>query len=187
MVLDSRLLPLLGRHVRLRPLQARDAPAFAEGTADRAVQRYGHLPEPVYTPESVRMMIERDATPGLQRGDLAVLAIADAATDAFAGSLVVFDVSAHAAEVGFWIHPAHRGSGVAAAALELASRFARASGLHDLTARTLPQNPASQRTLTAAGFALERRGLDTTPAGDQVELLHYRRTLHDEQRRGRRL
>ncbi|HLS62938.1 MAG TPA: GNAT family N-acetyltransferase [Ruania sp.] len=171
--------------MRLRPLEARDATAFAEGTADPAVQRYGHLPEPVYTPESVRMMIERDATPGLQRGDLAVLAIADAETDALAGSLVIFDVSAHAAEVGFWMHPAHRGSGAAAVALELAARFAGASGLRDLTARTLPQNPASQRTLAAAGFTLERRGLDTTPSGDRVQLLHYGRTLYAEQRTGR--
>lgn len=184
-MLDSRFLPLLGKHVRLRPLEARDATAFAEGTADPAVQRYGHLPEPVYTPESVRMMIERDATPGLQRGDLAVLAIADAETDALAGSLVIFDVSAHAAEVGFWMHPAHRGSGAAAVALELAARFAGASGLRDLTARTLPQNPASQRTLAAAGFTLERRGLDTTPSGDRVQLLHYGRTLYAEQRTGR--
>src|SRR5699024_5267770 len=126
------------------------------------------------------MMIEREATPGLERGDLAVLAIADAETDAFAGSLVIFDVSEHAAEIGFWTHPAHRGSGVAAVALDLGARFARSSGLRELTARTLPQNSASQRTLAAAGFTLQRRGRDTTPSGDHVELLHYCRTLRDE-------
>lgn len=180
-MLNSHSLPLQSDGVQLRPLQPQDATAFAEGTADSAVQQYGHLPEPEYTPESVRSMIKREATPGLERGDLAVLAIADAGTDAFAGSLVLFDVSEHTAEVGFWIHPAHRGSGVAAIALHLAARFARVSGLRELTARTLPENPASQRTLAAAGFTLECRGLDMAPSGDQVELLHCRRTLDDEQ------
>lgn len=178
-MLDSRLLPLQGERVRVRPLHARDAAAFAEGTADPAVQRYGHLPEPEYTPESVRTMIERDAAPGLARGDLAVLAIADPGSDAFAGSVVLFDVHAYAAEVGFWIHPAHRGAGIAADALELAARFARASGLRELTARTLPENPASQRTLIAADFVLGRRSMDTAPSGHQVELLHYSRALND--------
>lgn len=186
-MLNSHFLPLQSEGVQLRPLQPQDATAFAEGTTDPAVQQYGHLPEPAYTPESVRSMIEREATPGLERGDLAVLAIADAKNKAFAGSLVIFDVREHTAEVGFWIHPAHRGSGAAATALNLAARFARGGGLRELTARTVPENPASQRTLAAAGFTLECRGLDMAPSGDQVELLHYRRTLDDEQPTGMRL
>lgn len=172
-MLNSDFLPVQGERLRLRPLKAHDAEAFADGTTDPDVRRYGHLPEPEYTPESVRTMIERDAAPGLERGDLAVLAIADATTDAFAGSLVLFDVSDESAEVGFWIHPAYRGSGVAAAALALAARFAWASGLHELTARTLPKNSASQRTLTAAGFGFQRQTLDTAPSGERVQLLHY--------------
>ena len=179
-MLNSDFLPIQGERVRLRPLQAYDAEAFADGTADPDVQRYGHLPEPEYTPESVQTMIERDAAPGLERGDLAVLAIADAATDALAGSLVLFDVSDESAEVGFWIHPAHRGAGVAAAALALAARFARASGLHKLAARTLPENSASQRTLTAAGFAFDRNAVDIAPSGERVELLHYSYRFHDD-------
>ena len=100
-MLNPALLPVSDDRVCLRPLQAEDAAAFAEGAADAAVRRYGHLPEPEYTPESVRAMIVRDVMPGLERGDLAALAIAEAASDAFAGSLVVFDVSVQSAEVGF--------------------------------------------------------------------------------------
>ena len=125
----------------------------------------------------MEVLIRRDVTPGLQRGDLAVLAIADRDSDQFAGSLVLFDVHDGFAEVGFWLHPDRRGAGVAAAAIEQAVRFARDCGLAGLTARTAAENPASQRTLTAAGFTVEGRGVGTAPSGVRVELLHYARTL----------
>lgn len=176
-MLDSALLPLQDARVRLRPLTVADAPAYAAGTGDDAVREFGHLPEPDYTPESVRAMITRDADPGLARGDLAVLAIARAESDAFAGSLVVFDVTDEAAEVGFWVHPDHRGHGLAAAALELAAEFARRSGLHTLTARTLPQNVASRRALAAAGFAAGGRDVGTAPSGHRTELVAFTRAL----------
>jgi ribosomal-protein-alanine N-acetyltransferase len=178
-MLDASLLPLTLHGMRLRPLRTTDAVPFAEGAADPSVRRYGHLPEAGYTPNSVTAMIEREAEPGLARGDLAVLAIADVGSDAFAGSLVIFDVRAAQAEVGFWVHPAHRGCGVGAAALELAARFVRASGLGRLTARTLPGNAASQKVLDAAGFTLMRSGAEATPSGETMELLHYSRTLRD--------
>lgn len=172
-MLDSALLPLQDDRVRLRPLHRRDATAYAEGTHDPGVREYGHLPEPEYTPEAVRQMIDRDAAPGLKRGDLAVLTIADAETDRFAGSLVVFDVSDERAEVGFWVHPKHRGSGITSSALGLAARFTHDCGLQKLTARTLPENMASQRVLEAAGFALRGRAVDTAPSGRRTELLEY--------------
>lgn len=139
--------------------------------------RYGHLPEPEYTPESVREMIPRDIDPGLARGDLAVLAIADAASDIFAGSLVLFDVTDYGAEVGFWVHPAYRGKGITTAALRLAVRFASGCGLRELTARTLPENTASQRVLENAGFVSTGSEVETAPSGQQVELLHYVREI----------
>lgn len=176
-MLDADLLPLDGDRARLRPLRHDDAPAFAEGTSDPAVQAYAHLPEPSYTPATVRAMIDGAADPGLQRGDLAVLAIAQPETDAFAGSLVVFDVSDDAAEVGFWVHPDHRGAGVAAAALDLAAGFARASGLERLTARTVADNTASQRVLSRAGFVETGRAEGTAPSGREVDLRHHERRV----------
>lgn len=186
-MLDRALLPLADDRVRLRPLLSEDAVAFAQGTLDPAVKRYAHLPEPVYTPATVRTVIERDVVPGLARGDLAVLAIADAGSDAFAGSLVLFDVGEQKAEIGFWLHPEHRGRGFTVAAVDLAARFARASHLSTLTARTLPENAASQRVLEHTGFVLEGERADVTPSGRRVELLHYARALEvtalaDEQR-----
>ena len=176
-MLDATTLPITFENTRLRPLSELDADAYAAGTKDEAVRRFGHLPESDYTPESVRRMIRDEVAEGLSSGTLAVLALADAETDRFAGSLVLFDVSSEAAEVGFWIHPDARGAGHARRGLELASRFARNSGLRTLTARTLLENKASQRCLTNAGFHEVERAVGTTPAGQREELFHYRRDL----------
>lgn len=104
-MLDATKLPIVHEGTRLRPLSELDADAYASGTKDEAVLRFGHLPEPDYTPESVRRLIRGEIAAGLSSGTLAVLALADAATNQFVGSLVLFDVSPEAAEVGFWIHP----------------------------------------------------------------------------------
>ena len=176
-MLDATTLPITLENTRLRPLTELDADAYAAGTKDEAVRRFGHLPESDYTPESVRRMIRDEVAEGLSSGTLAVLALVDAETDRFVGSLVLFDVSSEAAEVGFWIHPDARGAGHARRGLELASRFARNSGLRTLTARTLPENKASQRCLTNAGFREVERAVGTTPAGQCEELFHYRRDL----------
>lgn len=176
-MLDATTLPITFENTRLRPLSELDADAYAAGTKDEAVRRFGHLPESDYTPESVRRMIRDEVAEGLSSGTLAVLALADAETDRFVGSLVLFDVSTNSAEVGFWMHPDARGAGHARRGLELASRFARNSGLRTLTARTLLENKASQRCLTNAGFHEIERAVGTTPAGQCEELFHYRRDL----------
>lgn len=173
-MLDTTTLPITFENTRLRALSDWDAEAYASGTRDEAVRRFGHLPEPDYTPDSVRRMIRDEVAVGLSTGTLAVLALADAETDRFVGSMVLFDVSSEAAEVGFWIHPDARGAGHARRGLELASRFARNSGLQTLIARTLSENNASQRCLKAAGFREVERGVGTTPAGRREELIHYR-------------
>ncbi|WP_145942794.1 GNAT family N-acetyltransferase [Corynebacterium glyciniphilum] len=173
-MLDSSLLPLEGTGTRLRPLADKDAQAFAEGTQDVAVRQYGHLPEPTYTSESVTAMVRDEVVPGLARGNLAVLTIADVSTDDFCGSLVLFDATDDRAEVGFWLHPAHRGTGRTAEALDLAVSFVRRSGLSQLTARTVPANTASRHILTRAGFTLVGRSADRAPSGHTTTLLHYR-------------
>ena len=177
-MLDASLLPLDADRARLRALRQGDAEAFAEGSKDPQVRGYGHLPEPDYTPASVVLMIDTQAEPGLRRGDLAVLAIADPYPgDGFAGSLVLFDVTDQDAEVGFWLHPKCRGGGMAAAALDLAAEFARGSGLVRLRARTSSENVASQRVLAGAGFTETARDVGTAPSGKELPLIHYQRNL----------
>src|SRR5690625_3911829 len=151
-MLESRCLPLSNDRAVLRAMRPEDASAYASGTADPLVRRYAHLPEAEYTEAFVTELIGGTIREGLARGDLAVLTVADPSTDAFAGSLVLFGVDQGSAEVGFWMHPDHRGKGLAGAALALGIEFARRSGFLRLTARTLPNNHASQRVLEQAGF-----------------------------------
>lgn len=175
-MIDCTLLPLKTNHVTLRPLEDRDAEAFAQGTTDPLVQEYGHLPEPNYTADSVRTMRREQVEPGLARGDLAVLAIADA-QDTFAGSLVLFNVTDEAAEVGFWLHPDFRGAGMSGLAVELAAQLATRSGLNRLIARTAVENVASQQVLLKAGFQETTRSTGTTPSGATLELVSFERDL----------
>jgi len=150
-----------------------DAAAYAAGTADPLVRRWAHLPEPTYTEASVALLIDGAVREGLDRGDLAVLAIADRETDCFAGSLVLFDVADGKAEVGFWLHPDHRGRGHATEGLELAVKLARRSGLHRLTARSVLDNRASQRVLELAGFTREAEERSVAPSGREILAVHY--------------
>lgn len=176
-MLNTSALPLSDGRVRLRAMTHADAAAYAEGTEDPAVRAFAHLPAPEYTRDSVVRMIDGVIAEGLARGDLAILTIADAATDRFAGSLVLFDVSGDAAEVGFWLRPGARGTGLAGAALELAGRCAEHSSLRTLTARTAADNVASQHVLEQAGFHRTRRARGTAPSGARIDLLHYTRML----------
>ncbi len=176
-MLDASLLPLHNERAVIRPMVRADAVAYTSGTTDPAVRRYGHLPEPAYTEDSVRALINGDIKAGLNRGDLAVLAIADPKTDAFAGSLVLFDVDAESAEVGFWVHPDHRGKGLARAALALADKFAKRSGLTTLRARTVPENQASRHVLEKTGFTTTGKTESTAPSGETTVLTHYLRRL----------
>lgn len=161
----------------LRAMRDADAGAYAAGTRDTAVREYAHLPEPEYTEDRVIALIHGSIRDGLERGDLAVLTIADPVTDEFAGSLVLFGVVDGSGEAGFWVHPDHRGKGLAGAALALAVDFARRSGLTRLTARTVPENRASQGVLDGAGFARGEQEQGTAPSGEDVVLLHYSRRI----------
>jgi RimJ/RimL family protein N-acetyltransferase len=176
-MLNARFLPLRSDRAVLRTMRPSDASGYASGTADAAVRQFAHLPEPEYTEASVTSLIEGEIREGLERGDLAVLTIADAATDAFAGSLVLFGVEHGSVEVGFWVHPGHRGKGIASAALALAAQFAGHCGLTRLTARTVPENRASGRVLERSGFTKGEASNGTAPSGQEVSLLHYARDL----------
>lgn len=181
-MLKASLLPLRDDQVALRAMHPKDASAYAAGTDDPAVREYAHLPEPKYTEDSVLALIDGPIKEGLERGHLAVLTIADPVTDDFTGSLVLFDATSTSIEVGFWVHPDHRGRGLTAAALALASEFARRSGFTTVTARTAVDNVASQRALERSGYVRGESSRGTTPSGESAMLLHYRRAT---ERRGR--
>lgn len=170
----TALLPRSTGDVTLRALEHRDADDYAAGTTDPLVRRYAHLPEPEYTAQRVGELIDTTIAAGLRDGTMAVLAVAAADSDRFLGSLVVFDVDADSAEVGFWLAPGGRGRGTATEALHAAQDLARSRGLTILRARTLVENDASRRVLERAGF--RRRGApaqDTTPSGETALVQQY--------------
>ncbi|MFB7916038.1 GNAT family N-acetyltransferase [Streptomyces sp. NPDC056061] len=175
-MIDATLLPIGDGLRTLRPLSSRDAERYAAGSQDPLVRKYGHLPEPEYTPEAVARLADDVVPRHLRAGDLALLSIVDDA-GTFLGSLVLFDVTDSTAEVGFWLHPDSRGLGHSAAALELAAALAVRSGLSEMTARTSTSNSSSRRCLERSGF--NRTGIDVgrTPSGEHIELAHYRRHL----------
>jgi [ribosomal protein S5]-alanine N-acetyltransferase len=164
--------------VRIRRLRHNDAEAFTEGTKDEQVRRFGHLPYDEYTPEIVRDQIDGDIDEGLRHGSLAVLAIADAVSDDFLGSIVLFNPRDDRAEVGFWLAPWGRGKGVTRAALGAVSRVAADSGLTALDAKTDQDNIRSRRVLEASGF--EQVGpprTETAPSGKQTRAVTFERPL----------
>ncbi|WP_210418111.1 GNAT family N-acetyltransferase [Ruania zhangjianzhongii] len=168
-------LPSREEDVLVRRLGEADAEPFATGTRDEAVREYGHLPLAEYTPQIVREQIDGVIRDGLESDSLAVLAVADADTDVFLGSLVLFDIGDQSAEVGFWLAPQARGRGVAQKTLRVAARLARARGLGELRARTHPENLGSRRALTRAGFtAVGEAREEATPSGARTTVLSFR-------------
>ncbi|GGM54355.1 N-acetyltransferase [Longimycelium tulufanense] len=162
--------------IRIRHLVEGDAEAYAAASTDPAVVRFAHLPRRSYTPELVRQDIRTTIAEGLRTGQLAVLAIADADTDDFLGSIVLFELNwaTRRGEVGFWLTPAARGRGVAGRALRLVLRWCfDRLGLTALAARTDAANEASRRVLERAGFRADGQGSTTAPSGDTVSALHY--------------
>ena len=70
------------------------------------------------------------------------------------GGIEVRRPTAEAADVGYWVFPAFRGSGYARRALELLCEAAarEIDGLAEISAHIEPDNAASLRTAQAAGF-----------------------------------
>lgn len=169
-----RALPASDGTITVRAMISADAQSYAAGTCDSQVKLYAHLPLDHYTPQIVRDMIDGVIEDSLRNGSLAVLAIADSNSDEFVGSLVLFDITAKDAEVGYWVAPEHRGRGIAGRALALAGGVARLIGLNRLRARTVLGNPASERALLTGGFKqVGSPEPDIAPSGKAVTTLHF--------------
>ena len=175
----AELLPRAEGDVVVRRLMHRDAELYASGTKDAAVRRYGHLPLDDYTPEIVSAQIDGVNMAGLQSNSPAILAIADATSDEFLGSIAVFDFRDDRAEVGFWLARWARGRGAAQKALGAVAQIAAESGLSRLEARTAPDNGRSRRALEGAGFIrVGQPHQAVTPTGETLTVLAYERFLY---------
>lgn len=170
-------LPVTQDGVTVRQLRHADAAAFAAGTKDAQVRRYGHLPLSDYTPKIVHDQIDGVIADGLESGALAVLAIADAGSGLFLGSIVLFDIRDDRAEVGFWLTPDARGKGAARSALLAIARLAAEAGVSHLDARTVVDNTGSRRVLEGAGFRQAGEAItDTAPSGEAIVSVRFERS-----------
>lgn len=169
------VLPISDDVVTVRAMSDTDAEAYAAGANDALVRHFAHLPLDEYTPQIVRSMMRGAIADGLRDGSLAVLAISDAGSDSFLGSLVIFDVKADGAEIGYWVAPEHRGRKVSGRALRLAMEMARKLGLKRLRARTVQENPASEKVLLDAGFEqVGEARPEIVPSGKTEMSVNYR-------------
>ncbi len=161
-------------NVRLRAKTVLDvAPGY------RLIQQYGVLldGQPAPGPGQASQLTEQELgllwTPwkrSTQVGEDFQLAIADADTDEFRGSLVLRSAGAgQLADVGYWVDPEHWGKGLGSGAVRLVLSWAFESlDPSGITASVQPENPRSRALLESLGFA----GLGAIP-GQKTPLLAY--------------
>lgn len=183
---------IAGGAVVLRASVEADLPRITEAANDPGLQRYSQsMREHAPHDEGTIRARQLDQLEECAAGSSLTWTVADAATDAFLGSVVIYGIHpGREAEIGYWTHPEARGRGVATRACRLAVRHAFVDaedgglGLHRLKAYAAEDNLASLRILERAGFTrlgVERRStlladgsyLDT-PAFDQLAEDHDR-------------
>lgn len=161
--------PLLqGPRVRLRGPRDDDAPALFALFGDAQVMRYWSRP-PMQDVAEARALIA-DIRKSMQERRLINWVIADG-DDALIGSCTLFAFSAvhRRAELGYALHRAQWGRGIAREAATLALNWAFDHlGLHRCDAGIDPDNQASRALLHRLGFVTEGRQRESFFVGDRV-------------------
>lgn len=144
MVPYDRPMELRDGDLVLRPVEAGDAEAIADGLADAETVRYMvAVPHP-YARADAEWWAAESAV-AWQSGERFPFAIVEAGSGEFLGSIEL----TRERSVGYWIVTSARGRGVATRALRMVCEWAQERPLH-LT--THPDNFASQRVAEKAGF-----------------------------------
>lgn len=165
---------LAGGRLVLRPFEDRDAPRVVEACRDPDTWGWiASVPHPYterHAEEHLAENLERQAS-----GQAVAWAVAERGSDELLGTVTLFGIKpGHEAEVGYWVHPAARGRGIATEAVRLVLRHAFVPtedgglGLSRVRAVVAVGNAGSRRVMVRAG--LSERG---------VERRHYR-TGHGE-------
>jgi len=140
----------------VRSYEPADAPALARNANDRGVWRNlrDAFPHP-YTPADAEAFIARAI---VQEPQTNFCIAVDGGAVGGIGFKPHQDVERFSAEIGYWLARAHRGKGIATAALRAVCAHAfEVHGLNRLYATPYAWNPASCRVLEKAGF--EREGI----------------------------
>lgn len=163
--------PLRSGPVLLRALRGGDVPAITEACQDPDIQRWTRVPAPYRESDArgwIAAMRSRESA-----GEALELAIADATTGRLIGAIgiVTLNWRHRAGEIGYWVTPESRRSGVATSALRLLSRWSLGPlGLERVELRVWEGNEPSRMAAERAGFAHEGtlRGLVVDRLGGEV-------------------
>lgn len=148
--------PLHDDVVRLRPPREDDVAAIAEACQDPLIQRFTFVPVP-YGDQDARAFVAQ-VPAARERGEALSLAITDAATGAWLGSMSLLRPSweHRVAEIGYFVAPWARGAGRATRAARLLAAWAlRDLGLARIEADIDVDNAGSRRVAERAGFRHE--------------------------------
>jgi RimJ/RimL family protein N-acetyltransferase len=142
--------------LRLREIRADDADALWEIHSDPGVMRYWSTPAWTRREQATeRVAFVRGQR---ERAEVYAWAVADAASDRMIGSIALFELDlAHArASVGYSLHPAWHGRGLAQEAVRAVLAWAiDVRGLQRIEADADPRNAPSCRLLERLGFVRE--------------------------------
>jgi RimJ/RimL family protein N-acetyltransferase len=170
-----------GERVVLRGFRDADVARVVEACRDERTGYWlSQVPRPFAEADARTWLAGCDER--LATGTALTWAVAEAATDDLVGCVNAFDVVAgRDAEVGYWVHPAARGRGVATEACRLAVRHCLAPyddgglGLQRLSMRVAEGNAASRHVVEASGFTAVGRRRRALRLGDNtlVDSLEY--------------
>ena len=166
-------LPAPGLHagtVVLRAPRDDDVDAVFDACRDQDIRRYTRIPRD-YDRVDARAFV--GGAGARRREGISLELVASDLPGAPLCAVVGLVVDRHdqaRAEIGYWTHPAHRGRGLARAALELLSRWALAdAGFRRLDLTVSVANRASIAVVEGTGFAFEGVARQAWPAPDGRE------------------
>lgn len=132
----------------LRPLTVDDAVHYARllGDDSASIQMTATLPDPCTEAGARKWLTLR-----LGRGERM---FAIEASGEVVGTIGMIEQPGASYVLGYWVGRVHAGKGYASEAVRLVVEYARKLGAERLFAETFPENHASGRVLTKAGFVL---------------------------------
>ena len=179
---------LSGDRVQLRRFVQSDADAVVEACNDPDTQYWlGGLPSPYTREIALNYIHDRDEEAAAGRGVHWAAALPSGGPAVGSFSLIGLQSYDGGAEIGYWMHPAARGKGLATEAVRMMAQHAFSPaqhgglGLRRLVVAHVSGNDASRKVIERAGFTpcgVERAG-DRIRTGAIVDL-HWYDLLSDE-------
>lgn len=166
------VIVLQGEAAELRTMQARDAAALTALLAEPEIQRQALLRRGgTLSPAAVRELAQRMLQPEAESGlHLGIYAPGGRELIGMA-SLQRWSRAERLARLGYLVHPAQRGRGIATEAVRLLLRFAFAElGLAAVEGRCRGDNPASERVMRNNGMTLKHIIAEAGPSGDVIKV-----------------